>query len=129
MRLIAIFCLLFVSLQAHKLYVLANDNGKTLHVKSYFTKSSYCQNCEVNILDKNGKVLYNKKTDLKGEADFPFTKKELDIEVIASMGHKNKISYISENEVTIDKNESYGKMLIALGLIVGIFFLLKLVKK
>lgn len=129
MRIVILFCLFFAFLQAHKLYILANDDGKNLHVKSYFTKNSYCQNCQVNIIDKNGEVLYNKKTNQNGEADFPFTKKELDIEVIASMGHKNQIPYISENEVTIEENESYSKMLLALGLIACIFFILKLVKK
>ncbi len=130
MRFLILIFLLLNSLYAHKLYILADDDGKTLHVKSYFTKSSSCQNCKVEILDSNGKVLFKKKTNTKGEANFPFAMKNINIEVTASMGHKNSISYESENEViSIEKNESYKKVLLALGIIAFIFFILKVVIK
>ena len=46
------------------------------------------------------------------------------------MGHKNKISYSSENEiVTEDKNITAQKMFMALGIIALIFFLLRVFKK
>jgi len=130
MRILLLAFLLFNSLYAHKLYVLGNDDGKTLHVKSYFTKSSFCQNCQVKILDKNKHVLFKGTTDKKGEVDFPFTSKNVYIDVVASMGHKNRVFYESENEmIGEDKNESYLKILFALGIIGTIFFILKLLKR
>jgi len=130
MKYLIIFFLFFSSLHAHKLYIIADDDGKTLHVKSYFTKSSFCQECKVKIFGKNDKVLFEGKTDKNGVADFPFTMKNIDIEVIASMGHQNRISYESENEmVSASQNESYKKILLALGIIALIFFILKLIKK
>jgi len=130
MRFLILIFLLLNSLYAHKLYILADDDGKTLHVKSYFTKSSSCQNCKVEIIDNNGKVLFKKKTNTEGEANFPFTMKNINIEVTASMGHKNSISYESENEVlSVEKNESYKRILLALGIIAFIFFILKVVIK
>jgi len=130
MRFLITVFLLFSSLYAHKLYILADDDGKTLHVKSYFTKSSSCQKCRVLILDSKEKILFRGKTDKKGVADFPFIRKNVYIDVTASMGHKNRIFYESENEIiSIEKNESYKKMLLALGIIAFIFFILKLVIK
>ncbi len=56
--------------------------------------------------------------------------KNIEIEVIASMGHKNSISYSSENEIiTEDKNITAQKMFMALGIIALIFFLLRVFKK
>jgi len=130
MRYLFIFILLFSSTYAHKLYIMADDDGKTLHVKSYFTKSSFCQYCQVQILDKNKKVLFEGKTNKKGLATFPFTEKNIDIEVIGSMGHQSEISYANKDEmVTIEDNESYTKLLMSLVIIALIFFILKLIKK
>ncbi len=136
MRYITILFFISVSLFAHKLYILADDDGKTLHIKSYFTKSSFCQDCKVKILGEKDKLLFEGITDKKGEASFPHIQKNIDIEVIASMGHKNRVSYESENNVSVnnisenvDENESYTKMILALLSIGFIFFLLKLVKK
>jgi len=130
MKYLIVLLLFFSSVYAHKLYIIADDNGKTLHIKSYFTKSSFCQECKVEIFGNNDKVLFEGKTDKKGNASFPFTMKNIDIEVTASMGHKNRISYESENEiVSIEQNESYKKILLALGIIAFIFFILKLIKK
>jgi len=130
MRILLLGFLLFNSLYAHKLYILGDDDGKTLHVKSYFTKSSFCQNCQIEILDKNEKILFKGVTDKKGEATFPFTTKNVYIDVVASMGHKNRVLYESENElISEDKNESYLKILIALGIIGFIFFVLRFFKK
>jgi len=130
MRILLLAFLLFNSLYAHKLYVLGSDDGKTLHVKSYFTKSSFCQNCQVEILDKDENILFKGVTDEKGEATFPFTTRNVYIDVVASMGHKNRVFYESENEmISEDKNESYMKILIALGIIGLIFFVLRFFKK
>lgn len=132
MKVLLLAFVLFNFTYAHKLYILGNDDGKTLHVKSYFTKKSFCQNCQVEILDRDKKVLFKGVTDKKGEADFPFTTKNVYINVTASMGHKNRILYESENEIISenkDANESYLKLLLALGIIGFIFFVLKLIKK
>ncbi len=89
---VVLFISLFTSiLFGHKLYILADDDGKSLHVKSYFTKSSACIDCEVKIYEKE-KLLDIGKTDKNGKTTFELKAKDIDIEVIASMGHKNKIS-------------------------------------
>jgi hypothetical protein len=130
MRVLLLIFLLLNSLYAHKLYVLGDDDGKTLHVKSYFTKSSFCQNCKVKILDKNEKVIFEGVTNERGEANFPFITKNMYIDVVASMGHKNRVYYESENDmISEDKNESYLKILLALGIIGLLFFILRLIKK
>jgi hypothetical protein len=122
MRVILSVFLLTSVLFGHKLYILADDDGKSLHVKSYFTKSSTCKSCEVKIY-KAKKLLDSGKTD-------DMKNKNIEIEVIASMGHKNSISYSSENEIiTEDKNITAQKMFMALGIIALIFFLLRVFKK
>lgn len=130
MRILLLVFLLLNSLYAHKLYILGDDDGKTLHIKSYFTKSSFCQNCQVEILDEDEKILFKGSTDEKGEASFPFTSKKVYIDVLASIGHKNRVFYESENElISEDENESYLKLLLALGIIALLFFLLRFFKK
>lgn len=130
MRFLLLIFLMLSSLQAHRLYVIADDDGKNLYIKSYFTKSSPCMECEVKIYDKNNKLLFNSKTNKDGKATFDFTSKEVNIEVFGSMGHKTKLSYESENEViTQNENESYLKILFSLALIALIFFILKKIKK
>lgn len=133
MKIITLLLICLSFLQAHKLYLMADDDGDKLYVKSYFTKSSMCQDCKVNIYDTNNKLLYTQNTDKKGRVTFPYTHKEVNIEVIASMGHKNQISYEGENEIKaeqkVEENESYTKILFSLLIIFSIFFLLKLVKK
>ncbi len=127
---VVLFISLFTSiLFGHKLYILADDDGKSLHVKSYFTKSSACIDCEVKIYEKE-KLLDIGKTDKNGKTTFELKAKDIDIEVIASMGHKNKISYSSENEIiTEDKNITTKKISISLVIIALIFFLLRVFKK
>lgn len=124
------FLLLLAStLLGHKLYILADDDGKTLHVKSYFSKSSACIDCEVKVY-KDKKLLSSGKTDKKGVVNFTLKAKEVDIEVTASMGHKNKISYSSENEIiTEDNNITTQKMFIALSIMALIFLLLRFFKR
>jgi len=113
----------------HKLYILADDDGKSLHVKSYFTKSSACRDCEVKIY-KNQKLIDSGKTDDDGKITFKHKAKNIEIEVTASMGHKNSILYSSENEIiTEDKNITAKKMFMALGIIALIFFVLRVFKK
>jgi nickel transport protein len=130
MRALLLVILMLNSLYAHKLYILGNDDGKTLHIRSYFTKNSFCQNCQVEILDIDKKILFKGKTDKKGEISFPFVAKNVYIDVVASMGHKNRVFYESENEmISEDKNESYLKIIFALGIIALIFFVLRFIKK
>ncbi len=127
---ILLFILMLTSmLFAHRLYVLADDNGTNLYVKSYFTKSSPCQNCKVNIY-KNKKIIDSGKTDSNGEITFKHKAKNIEIEVTASMGHKNTITYNSENEViTEDNNITAKKMFMSLGIIALIFLILRVAKK
>ena len=129
MRIILLSLFFISTLLGHRLYVLADDDGKILHVKSYFSKSSFCNECQVNVIS-NGKVINSGKTDKNGEIKFPFKTKNVTIEVIASMGHKGSIDYESENEpVSEDKNVNMKKILLALGILAGIFLLLKVFKR
>lgn len=124
-----LWLLVFSGLFAHKLYILADDDGKTLHVKSYFTKSSPCMNCDIKILDKKDKVLGVYKTNDSGEANIPIVSQAFDIEVSASMGHQNKISYESDHQITIDENVSISRIIFSLGILFFIFFLLFMLKR
>ena len=129
MRMIFFIFLLLSTVFGHKLYILADDDGKSLHVKSYFTKSSTCKSCEVKIY-KAKKLLDSGITDDNGEITFDMKSKNIEIEVTASMGHKNSILYSSENEIiTEDKNITAQKMFMALGIIALIFFVLRVFKK
>lgn len=127
---IALLTALITSLLfGHKLYILADDDGKNLHVKSYFTKSSPCMNCEVKIY-KDNQLLDTTQTDENGNAIFKLKTKKIDIEVTASMGHQNKINYSSENEIITEENNiTIKKILMGLGSIILIFFILRIFKK
>lgn len=123
-------CLIFVStVFAHKVYILADDDGKVLHVKSYFTKASPCMQCSVTIFDTDNKVLDEGKTDEYGMANFPLKNKAINIAVTASMGHKNTIEYESENDVTIEENLSFKKFFLALSIMLLIFAALYILKR
>ena len=129
MKIVFYIFLLTSTLFAHKLYILADDDGKSLHVKAYFTKSATCKECEVNIY-KDKKLLNYGKTDENGEIIFQLKNRDIDIEVIASMGHKNRISYNSENEIiTEEKNITAKKIFMSLGIIAFIFFVLRIFKR
>ncbi|WP_024954589.1 hypothetical protein [Sulfurospirillum arcachonense] len=129
MKILFLSILLLSSVFGHRLYILADDDGKLLHVKSYFNKSDTCQNCEVKVMNANNVVINSGKTDSNGTISFPFTSKKVNIEVTASMGHKNKISYESDNEITEEKNVTFMKMFLALGIILLMFLFLKVIKK
>lgn len=117
---------------AHKLYILADDDGKSLHVKSYFTKNATCKECQVDIYSPEGKLLNSKKTDTNGNAVFKLTNKVFDIEVTASMGHKHKITYESENEIaedSIENNVTFSKIALSLTILAFIFSSLYFLKR
>jgi len=129
MKIILSFFLLTSMLFGHKLYILADDDGKNLHVKSYFTKNSTCKECEVKVYQAK-KLLDSGKTDKNGNATFKLKAKDIEIEVTASMGHKNRIIYSSENEIATEKeNITAKKIFMALMALGGIFYLIRLIKK
>ncbi len=129
MRVVILVLMICSSMLAHKLHILANDDGERLHVKSYFTKSSTCKDCEVRIY-QNGKLIESGKTDESGTIEFLLSAKSIDIEVVASMGHKNRISYNSEGRlVAQNKHISIRKIFLALVLIALFFFLLRVYKR
>jgi len=121
--------LLVSSLFGHRLYILADDDGKNLYIKSYFTKNSACKNCQVRVYN-NKKIINSGQTDNNGKITFKLEEKNIDIEVTASMGHKNIINYNSENEIiTENKNITIEKILISLSIIALLFLLLRILKK
>lgn len=129
MKIFVIVLLLISNVLAHRLYILANDDGKTLQIKSYFTKSSPCKDCEVAILDADKNILAKAKTSSSGEANISMPQSAFDIQVTASMGHQNSISYQSEHQVSVDENISTQKILLSLGIIFVLFFILYIIKR
>ena len=69
-------------------------------VHAYFTKSTPCIECEVDV--KSGeKILLRTKTDENGRVKFTPPSKEFSAEVNAGMGHKAQISHVVEGEFKI----------------------------
>jgi nickel transport protein len=78
---------------AHKVNIFAYVEGDTVYTESYFPDGTKAKDGIVEVYDSQGIKLLEGKTDEKGEFSFnPPKKDDLEIVLIASMGHKN--SYI-----------------------------------
>jgi len=156
MRLILI-CIIFVgSLYAHKLNVFLNQDNRSVYVSAYFASGAFCQECRVEVFNKNKTILQTGITNKDGE--FIITKLDsvLNVSVEALGGHKvsnsikpkltqkekvstqefdalkkQNIQLKREIELLKEKNSFADilKMMFALLVIVSIFFVLKRVKK
>ncbi|MDR1451452.1 MAG: hypothetical protein LBI57_03855 [Helicobacteraceae bacterium] len=78
---------------AHKLNLFVTDENATLFIRSYFTKSAPCRECEVWIFDKNGKEIAKTKTDGNGEAAIAVAASNVVARVNGGMGHQVEIDY------------------------------------
>lgn len=127
-----LFCLI-ISLSmanAHALKVFANEENGILHVKAYFTKSSPCKGCKVELIDEKEKVFTSGISDEFGEVSFPIKKQTFKIVVIASMGHKGESEFTSEHPIKEESDiQALLKILLALGIIGAVFVLLQFVKR
>ena len=76
--------------QAHKVNVFAYVEGGTVFVESYFSDGAPVANGVVRAMDEKGVQIYQGETDKKGQTQFPVPteKRDLTIEVNASMGHR-----------------------------------------
>ena len=75
---------------AHKVNIFAYAEGDTVYTESYFPDGTKVKDGIVEVYDSQGIKLLEGKTDENGEFDFKLPKKDdLEIVLIASMGHKN----------------------------------------
>ncbi len=75
---------------AHKVNIFAYSEGDTIYTESYFPDGTKVKGGIVEIYDSQGIKLLEGKTDENGEFDFKLPKKDdLEIVLIASLGHKN----------------------------------------
>lgn len=115
---------------AHALHVFVSEEGKEMTVYSYFSKSSPCKECKVELFDMQDKVFATGKTDENGKAVFPLKYPTCKVVVDASMGHRGEATFSSEHpmqeETQIHKDE---KFFLGIGVIVVFFFLLFLFKR
>lgn len=75
---------------AHKVNIFAYVEGDTVYTESYFPDGTKVKDGIVEVYDSQGIKLLEGKSDEKGEFNFkPPKKDDLEIVLIASMGHKN----------------------------------------
>lgn len=158
MRIITLVFFIFISLAfSHRLNLFLNQESNKVYASAYFATGSFCKNCDITVRNQKGKLIQSGKTDEKGE--FIITKlaptifvdvktleghaakyilniedikekKEVKIKEIDELkGEINRLK--SENKLLKEKVEQNEliKMIFALLVILGIFFILKKIKK
>ena len=152
--LIFFFCLNFS--YAHKLNVFLQQEDTKVFVSSYYASGSFCKNCKVEVLNKSKQIMRTGITNNKGEFVIDVLDTFLYGNIEAKGGHKVENSIKIENiqkdlevnkkleglmqenkklkreiEILKEKNSlsDLFKMIIALLVIVFIFYFLKRVKK
>ncbi len=85
---------------AHKVNIFAYVEGDTIYTESYFPDGKKIKDGIVEVYDSRGIKLLEGKSDEKGEFNFkPPKKDDLEIVLIASLGHKNSYT-LSADELT-----------------------------
>ncbi len=75
---------------AHKVNIFAYAEGDAVYTESYFSDGTKVKDGIVEVYDSQGNKLLEGKTDEKGEFNFKTPKKDdLEIVLLASLGHKN----------------------------------------
>ncbi|MBE0490995.1 MAG: hypothetical protein IBX44_01960 [Sulfurospirillum sp.] len=111
-----------------KIFVSELENGK-IEVYAYFTKSSVCKACEVQVKNAD-KILAQVLTDNFGKAEILLKQKSVEIVVQASLGHRGQVSFTATQPTEQTKDDNpFIKILIALSVIALIFLLLYNVKR
>ncbi len=156
MKFLFLMCSLSIFLFAHKLNLFLVEEDNKVYVNAYFASGAFCKNCKIEIMDENKNLLEESVTDISGEFVISKLKPFLYVKVEASGGHartksiklkkinitkdidiKNK-ALLEENkrlkrEIEVLKNKleqnEFLKMVFALFVIAGIFFILKRIKK
>ncbi len=111
----AVFRLVFISLFlmisssaafAHKVNIFAYVEGDTVFCEGYFPDGRKVEGGKVEVYDSNKKKLTEGTTDKEGLFSFKYSKVEdLDIVIIASMGHKNRYALPAEDFSDDDTTE------------------------
>ena len=142
---------------SHKLNLFLNQEGDKVFASSYFATGSFCKNCEITVRNGKGKLIQTGKTDDKGEFIITKLAPRIFVDVKTIEGHaakyilnieeisskreekikeindlKEEISKLKrENKLLKEKVEQNEllKMVFALFVIAGIFFVLKRIKK
>lgn len=155
---IVLFLLLFVSFVfSHKLNLFLSQEGDKVYASAYFATGSFCKNCEITVRDVKGDIIQNGKTNRSGEFIITKLAPKIFVDVKTIEGHGAK--YILDIEQVVEKKEEKTqeiselmkeierlktqnkllqekvdqnellKMIFALFIIAGIFFVLKRIKK
>ena len=91
---------------AHKVNIFAYSEGDTIYTESYFPDGTKVKGGIVEIYDSQGIKLLEGKTDENGEFDFKLPKKDdLEIVLIASLGHKNSYTLSADELAGIIASE------------------------
>mgnify|MGYP000117166996 CR=1 FL=1 len=156
MRVILFVLLCVGSMYAHKLSIFLQQEDETVYVSAYFASGAFCKTCKVEVLNKNKKIIQTGVTNTKGEFEITKLDSLIYVGVDAGSGHmvqksieilKVKKEESASKELSVLKEENKRlkreiellkeknsfsdifKMVFALLVIVGIFFVLKRVKK
>lgn len=155
---VVLLILLFINFSfAHKLNLFLNQEENKVYASSYFASGSFCKNCDINVKDEKGNLLQSGKTDSNGEFVISNLSNEIFVEVKTAEGHgassslkvekvavkqlvdSKELEALKEENARLksevkalkekDEQNELIKMIFALLVIVGIFFLLKRIKK
>ncbi|MDR0747316.1 MAG: hypothetical protein LBE89_05415 [Helicobacteraceae bacterium] len=84
---------------AHRLNLFITDENSTIYIRSYFTKSAPCRECEVVVFDPNGQEIANTTTDENGRAEIALEADSVVVSVNGGMGHTARIEYTLTGEL------------------------------
>ena len=87
---------------AHKVNIFAYAEGDTVYTESYFSDGKEIKGGIVEVYDSQGIKLLEGKTDENGKFDFKLPKKDdLNIVLLASLGHKNSYTLPADELIGI----------------------------
>lgn len=142
---------------AHKLNLFLDQEGNKVYASVYFASGSFCKNCAIVVKDSQNNTLQEGKSDSNGEFIITNLAPKIVVEVKTDEGHgaqstlevetvEEKVNFDSKEvealknenaklkaeikalKQRVDQNELL-KMVFALLVIAGVFFLLKKVRK
>ncbi len=100
---ILLILLLPLNSHAHRINLFVEQVGSRLEVAGFFPDGSPCKGCEIEVLDKEGKVLQATQTDDLGKATLSI-KKAGDLKVVLKAGEGHRAE--KEIKVNLPKKES-----------------------
>ncbi|DAB34949.1 MAG TPA: hypothetical protein CFH82_02685, partial [Sulfurospirillum sp. UBA12182] len=94
-----IFLFFITALQAHSLKIFTTQEAQTLHIFTYFSKSSPCQECLIELTDEKGTIIETTKSDEAGKAVLPIKADKFEIVVQASLWAQNDLEFTSDTPI------------------------------